>query len=408
MSDAKREEVTAVYRKTGSKKKTSELTGVARSTVQRWLKKASEDGEFIDDPPVWPGFRVAEATVAYDKNGDVIRESIKQKEERGDKFEMPEGFKLKHLSAYVGPDKRVQGAWYRASESELDPVELAERVKTVLADGVPAVPHTLAPEDCTDQTCTIYPVADWHIGLHTWAKEVGESWDLKIAEQKIGEAVDSVVSRSPRSYLGIVLGGGDLTHSDDRTNTTPASKHPLTVDGRYPKVIDVAIRMLARTVDRALAQHEQVIVRLLEGNHDPHAHIAVMYALSERYREEPRVEVELSFDPFWSYQFGDVMLAATHGHKLRGPAFKEMPGVMAAYWPETWGATKFRYAHTFHYHHRERHINEHAGALTEVHQAPVPADSFSYGGGYASGRTFQSITYHRNRGERGRVIEPIG
>lgn len=403
MVDISDAQIRETYLRTGSKRQTSIDLGLPRTTVRNKLKRMAQRGELLDAKPAMPGYRIAQVTTG--PNGEI--KSVQQRPEHGEEFKVPPGHGVKGVSALTDANGRIIQQWTKTKEGELDPIELAERIRGAMQD-VPAVSPLTPPASCDLDSLTLYPLADWHVGLHAWGREVGESWDLKIAEERIGAAVDSVVSRSPASGTAVVLGGGDLTHSDDRTNATPTSKHLLQVDGRYPKVIDTAIRLVARTVDRARERHDEVVLRVLEGNHDPHAHVAVTYAMAERYRNEPRVTVDLSPSPFWRFQFGKVMLAATHGHLLKGPAYKEMPAIMASYWPEMWGATKHRFAHTFHYHHRERHIDEHGGVVTEIHQAPIPQDVHAFGAGYFSGRSLQSATYHRDLGHRGGVSEAIG
>jgi hypothetical protein len=99
-----------------------------------------------------------------------------------------------------------------------------------------------------------------------------------------------------------------------------------------------------------------------------------------------------------------VMLCATHGHTIKMDQFF---GIAASRQPAMWGDTRHRYAHFFHIHHSSKVAGESNGLVTESHQAPVPKDGWHHGAGYISGRSIQSITYHREYGERGRVREAI-
>ncbi len=102
---------------------------------------------------------------------------------------------------------------------------------------------------------------------------------------------------------------------------------------------------------------------------------------------------------FW-HRFGKVLLGATHGHTVK---LKDMATIMAHRRAEDWGATKFRYCHGFHVHHHSKFATEGGGVISESHQAPVPKDAWHFGAGYISDRSMQSITYHQERGEVGRV-----
>jgi hypothetical protein len=107
---------------------------------------------------------------------------------------------------------------------------------------------------------------------------------------------------------------------------------------------------------------------------------------------------------FWWLRFGKVLLGATHGHEATP---KEMPGLMAMRRPEDWGASQFRYVHTFHLHRSELRVATHNGVPCEVHETPIPKDGWAYGKGFQSGRSVQSITYHRETGYRSRCVETI-
>jgi hypothetical protein len=246
----------------------------------------------------------------------------------------------------------------------------------------------------------LVPLADWHIGMYAWHRETEENWDLKIAERVIGGAVAEMILRTPTSGECVVLGGGDLIHSDTNENKTARSGNALQVDGRYDKVIATALRLLVNTIDTALGRHSTVRVRILKGNHDEHASVAVAYGLMGWYRNEPRVIVDTDPSLYWWHRFGRCLFGATHGHTVK---ITEMPGIMAHRRAEDWGATKWRYVHGFHLHHSAKFATEGRGVISEIHQSPIPQDAWHYGSGFLSGRSVQAITYHREFGEIGRV-----
>jgi hypothetical protein len=239
--------------------------------------------------------------------------------------------------------------------------------------------------------------------MFSWGKETGSDWDLKIAEKTIGEAIEDTIERSPSSKTGVLLGGGDLLHADNQRNET-FNGTKQDVDGRYPKIIETAIRLKVRSVDCALRRYNNLIVRELPGNHDPHASVAIAYALAAWYRNEPRVTVDTDPSRFWWMRFGRCMFVATHGDMVK---IKDMPAIMAHRRAEDWGATKFRYVHGFHLHHSAKFATEGGGVICEVHQAPIPQDAWHFGSGFLSGRSLQAISYHREFGEVGRVRTAI-
>ena len=387
----------------GNQTRAARALNISRGAFQNRIEVAARRG-LLGTEPVLPGFRISKTTSVTDQDGNVVREFVQQRPEAGGAFEMPEGHVLKGVSALVDANGNVIQEWRKTKEGEIDPLKVAEWLKEAFAGYKLAAKPVKAPKAASEDLLTLIPCNDWHVGMFSWGKEVGENWDLKIAERTIGDAIEDTIARSPASAEGIVLGGGDLLHSDNNENKTAKSGNVLQVDGRYQKVIGVAARIMVRTVDAALRRHQHVTVRVLQGNHDEHSSVAIGYFLLAWYRNEPRVMVDVDPSLFFWFRFGGVMLGATHGHTVK---IREMPGIMAHRRAEDWGATKWRYIHGFHVHHSSKVATEGNGVICETHQAPIPQDAWHYGSGFLSGRSLQAITYHRAFGEIGRVRTAI-
>jgi len=383
------------YRASGWNQSAAALSlGICRSTLQNQLRAATEFGMLLDCPAAMPGFRVKR--VSSGPKGIYVT----QGPEPGEPFQIREGHVVKGVSAFVDPDGNIRGQWIKTREGILDPLAVADRLKEAFEGYKPAAKPKRPPARPAESLLTVVPCADWHIGMFAWQKEASENWDLKIAEEKIGDGIADTVARSPSCAVAVMLGGGDLLHSDNKTNRTNASGAPLDVDGRWPKLLETACRLKVRAIDAALERHDRVEVRELPGNHDEHSAVAVAYFLKAWYRNEPRVMVDTDPSLFWWRRFGKVMLGATHGHTVK---IGQMPQIMAHRRAEDWGQTRFRYIHGFHLHHLAKTMSEGGGCITEIHQAPIPQDAWHFGSGFLSGRSMQSITYHHDLGEVSRV-----
>lgn len=400
LTDEQLEETVAALNSHATKTATADALGIDRKTLRHRLAVAAQRGMLLDHPPAMPGYRISQITTRPDG-----AQSIQQRPEHGPVWQMPPGLRLKGVTVLRDAEGRVMHEHVMAREGRgYEPAQLIEIFKTAFADFEGRAVPTHGPEYANESYVNLIPCNDWHINLLTWWREVGESWDLKIAERTIGDAIYTVIQRTRLAGTAIVLGGGDLMHNDDNTNRTAKSHNVLEADGRHQKGIEVAQRLKILTIDAALCNHKRVIVRILQGNHDEYSSVAIAHFLAAWYRNEPRVTVDLDASLFWYYQFGSVMLAATHGHTVKLGA---MPSIMAHRRPDMWGASKFRYAHGFHIHHKSKMVTEGEGVVCESHQAPVPQDSWHYGSGYLSGRSVQTITYHRDMGEVSRAREAI-
>tara|TARA_R110000868_G_C10948688_1_gene767645 strand:- start:176 stop:1429 length:1254 start_codon:yes stop_codon:yes gene_type:complete len=383
------EQTAAALAEAGSVTGAARILGISPKAVRKRKARMAERG-MLGFAPVLPGFAVKSVS-SRSPDGAYV----KQVREPGAVYRTPSGHTVKGESALVDPEGRVLAKWVK-TRNEYPTGDAIEAIKAAFAGFEPAAPVSSPPAVTSADLLTLVPCNDWHIGMFAWGRETEINWDLKIAEATIGQGVDDLVGRTPYSAEAIVLGGGDLLHSDNNDNKTAKSGNALDVDGRHQKVLGVSCRLMVRAVDACLRQHGRVTVRILKGNHDEQSSVAVAYFLLAWYRNDPRVVVDVDPSLFFWFRFGSVMLGATHGHTVK---ITEMPSIMAHRRAADWGATRFRYAHGFHLHHSAKYATEGGGVVSEVHQAPIPQDAWHFGAGFLSGRSLQAITYHRQFGE---------
>ena len=201
------------------------------------------------------------------------------------------------------------------TQSAPEPADMAATIRDAFDGMTPAEP-VIAPAQVMADLCSLYPLMDAHIGMHAWGRETGgQDYDLNLAAMDMRRAFAKVLALTPPSEQAILLIGGDYFHQDDSRAETPASKHKLDVDGRNHKVLAVGIAIAAETVERLLQRHGRLIIRVLRGNHDPHSHLVLTFAMVERYRREPRVTVDCDPRDLFMHQWGKCAIFAHHGDK---------------------------------------------------------------------------------------------
>lgn len=346
-------------------------------------KRAAERGAFGTDPVI-PGFRISKVTTT--PRGDFIQ----QQPERGPAFELPDGHRIKGVSALVDGDGREVLKWVKTGEGELSLDAITRAMREAFTD-VPRSELTPPPSQSMSDALTIYPIVDWHVGLLAWAEECGENYDLKIAQSVILDAMRNVIAAAPPSRRCIILGLGDLMHFDGYEHVTTKSGNFLDGDGRYPKVLGAAARMVIETIDLALLKHEKVLVRMNPGNHDTRSTVAINLALSMRYEGHARVTVDDSPSYFWWHRFGKNFFGATHGDKAK---MKDLPLVMAHDRPHDWAASTHRRIYTGHIHH-ERRIEE-GGVIVLSMRTPVVKDAYHSFNRWRSGRSVYAETFRED------------
>ena len=262
----------------------------------------------------------------------------------------------------------------------------------------------LTVETPDERLLNIYPIADHHLGMFSWGAETGTDYDLSIAKSILLGTAERLIRRSPAAKTALLLNVGDFFHSNDNSARTEMHGNQLDTDNRYAKVLRLGVALHLAMIDMLLDKHEKVIVAVLPGNHDEYAAIALTVALEAFYHDNPRVHVVNSPEPFFWFVFGKVFIAATHGHMVKP---KDFPGFMAAYKPQEWGVTEFRYAYFGHIHHRELGGGDAYGVMTETFRTLAPPDAYHHAMGYANGRSILCITHDREGGEVARTVENI-
>jgi hypothetical protein len=305
-----------------------------------------------------------------------------------------DGFRVKGTSTLYNAEGEVTATWVKTAQDGPSPEEAAAQVREALEGYEPPTSFPTPPDQVDGDLATVYPLSDWHVGLLSWAKETGHNYDLKIARKVIETAMGRLISLAPPSSQAVVLGLGDLLHTDNYDNKTSRSQNVLDADGRYPKILTAATDLVLYTIDLALQKHENVLVRILPGNHDGQSAIAVALGVSMYYRNEPRVTVDDDAGRFWWWTWGKVFLGATHGDQAKP---EKMPLLMAKN-RDAWGKSRFNYIHCGHI-HNDKAIIDLAGVTVESHQSPVAPDAWHVGMGYGTGRSVKAITYHKEQGE---------
>lgn len=372
--------------------------GLARETYRDRYRREIRQGSSGTEP-VLNGFEISRTTAAYGKDGRLEREWVTQKPERGEAFDVPAGHVVKGVSALIDGEGRTLARWVKTREG-VDLSAFLSDVQTYFSGFKPAAPRRPKPSRAfLDRQLALYPWADPHAGMKATKDETGEEWGLeKWAKVSLG-AFNRVIAQTPQTKKAILLIGGDTLHAHSNENRTPHSGNALQVDGRYQNVLYSACKTIVTVVDLLMTNHAELEIIVLSGNHEMESAFAITYFLHAWYRNEPRVSVDLSSAPIRYRQFGKNMLAMTHGHETRNT---QMPGVMASRQPTMWGETLFRYAHTFHVHHRSVGVSEEAGCIYETHQIIGPADAWHSAMPYTAGRSQKSIVYDYELGESGR------
>lgn len=307
---------------------------------------------------------------------------------------VPDGFIAKGVSTYYDKEGKPTGQWVKASIDHERQQEIFRAAVEAMSHDLPRLHPVAAPTQLNADLMTLYTLTDAHIGALAWHREGGADWDLSIAEAVIVGCFELVIESSPNAETAVLNQLGDLLHYDGLSAVTPTSGHILDADGRFTKMVEVAVRVLRRIIAMLLAKHAKVHVILAEGNHDMASSVWLRTMFKALYENEPRITVDDSALPYYAFEFGDTMNVFHHSHLKKFGAMRE---IIPAMFAEMWGRTKKRYCHTGNYHHTKE--DEHAGLKVMQHPTLAARDAYASRGAWFSDREMCSITYHKKFGQ---------
>ena len=375
------------------------ISGINERTLRYRRAKAVKRGLIGDfEGQVPKGMEVHKASKSFDKDGNHKGSSIHIGSEKH-QGTVPEGMAIKGISRLQDADGNTSVEWVKYDATKRDHNSVIQDLKNAFND-IPAAIPIENDIQTNSKLLAFYPLADLHLGLDASLSETGLRWTLPIAIKKFQHCMRRVASGTENAHTAIVLSGGDLTHTDSMKPLTPASGNIMDVSARWPEIFDAGIKLLVYQIELIRHKHKKIIVRILPGNHDETTAIAIAYALNQRYRKDKKVTVDTDHSIFFWYRFGKTMLGATHGHTCK---LVDMPMVMANARKEDWGKSEFCFVHGFHIHHKTKFIWEDGGVVGETHRSPCAQDSYHFQKAYLSGRSMQSITYHKDEGEYSRT-----
>lgn len=409
---ARQIEFIGAIEKHGSLRKAEESLGVSQGLIARSMRRLRATAlratrlESIK-PRGTDGFEPRGLTTAYDEHGaetgSWVREGPVSVAEPGGEDAGPardghDGYVVKGVSTYFGPGGEQRGQWVKTKLDDVRRAAAIEAAADALAADMPRLAPVARPLVTLAELCNLYTLTDSHVGMLAWHKEGGTDWDLSIAERTLIGCFEQMILSAPAARVAVINQLGDFLHYDSLTAVTPGHGHVLDADGRYPKMVEAAIRILRRIVDIALMQHDEVHLVLAEGNHDLASSVWLRKLFKALYENEPRITVNDSELPYYVYQHGTVMLGFHHGHLSRNDA---LPLLFAAQHPKLWGDTTKRYVHTGHRHHKDE--KEHAGVTVVQHPTLAGRDAYAARGGWISERDATAMTYHARFGLVGRT-----
>lgn len=294
--------------------------------------------------------------------------------------------------------------WVKTKVDLSKQVETAQQIIQSMIDEIEPLPVIPFENKVSNRNLfTVIPIGDPHIGLMTWAKEVGEDWDIKIADRVYRKVFTRLLRALPDTEECILVNTGDFFHADNIEGVTSRSGHRLDLDGRHGKWLDAGFVIIRMFIDACLRKYKKVEFVNVPGNHDDILGRAIGSYTWQLYRDNPRINVQKGDSPFQYVKRGNVLLGFAHGHTCK---LASLPGKMASDQAKLWGETTYRHWFTGHVHHNSWiQFKEHAGCRVETVGIIPPKDAYAHGGAYGADRGIQGVIFDKVIGYSPKRIE---
>ena len=298
---------------------------------------------------------------------------------------------------YDADGKKIGTTRWKAEEAaERDALE---RIRAAF-EGMTPEQKIAPPESVSEDLCNVLPFFDVHWGMSAWGEETDDQdYDLKLARDDVMMGLESVLSTAPRADTCIMILGGDFLHSDNDDGLTYHSKHSLDMAGRQYQAIDSGIEIIKYATKRILQQHNRVVIRVLRGNHDPHSHRTISFALREWLADNERAEVDMHPREIFMRQWGRAAIFAQHGDKMKPNDLAHRIADICPFWSDA----PHRHAYTGHKHQMAA---QRIGGLNWERLEPF-APSDAYGASWVNRRGIKIDTYDKRRGRIATAIDPL-
>lgn len=316
---------------------------------------------------------------------------------------VPETHVAKGVSTYYDKDGKVGAQWVKSNLRQEAYNDMVKGAISEFLGDVPQLPLPAGPKDYSTDVIPWINIGDAHIGMLAHAAEVGESFDLKIAERELCGAIGLLLEEMPMCERMVINDLGDATHYENMTATTEASGHLLDFDSRFPKMIRVYVKVMRFIIEKALTKAKFVDIIVNQGNHSRTNDFWVAELLRAVYEHDGRVHVLNNESVFIPYRMGNTFVMVHHSDKCKPTTLAH---VMATDFAKDWGETEHRYVDVGHV-HSHMVSKEHPGVFIESFNNLAPADRYAHDNGWRSRKSITVVLRSRTYGEIGRRVLPI-
>ena len=302
----------------------------------------------------------------------------------------------------ANPNFQVK-AWLKKRD---DAVNIAEDIEALKADAkkyAPKYPKQKYPKSETGNLLEI-SLFDHHFGQLSWGDETRSShYDVKISERLAHEAVDYILSNSPKPDKILLPIGNDFFNVNSMLNATVAGT-PQSEDDRWKKTYKKGRELWVGIIEKCM-QIAPVDVVIIPGNHDEERVYYLGDSLECWFNRCNDVEIDNRPANRKYYPWGDCLIGYTHGDK---EAKGTLVNIMATEVPMLWSGAKYREWHKGHLHAAKETafqiLDEARGVREWIMPSLVAIDDWHSGKGYSALRETIACNWNKSKGKNQMIM----
>lgn len=212
--------------------------------------------------------------------------------------------------------EQVQNYGVELKLERIIPKHKEEALKIIydkMAEHAPNYKPTIKIHKNGERYLTVMGLFDAHFGKLAWEAEVGNNYDLKIADtvyrNAVHDALDDVKGKNIDSFVLPI--GNDFYHVDNTKGTTTSGTQ-LDQDSRFAKIIATGELAVIWAIEELL-KVAPVKVIWIPGNHDFQCSYHLTRTVAAWFRNCGQVTVDCSPQTRKYVRFGTNLLGFTHG-----------------------------------------------------------------------------------------------
>ena len=242
-------------------------------------------------------------------------------------------------------------------------------------------------------------ILDLHLGKYCWAPEVGEAYNLDIAQRTFHAALEDLLAKGAAMKPSTILLpiGNDFFNVDTIAGTTTAGT-PQDEDGRWQQSFIAGRKLMVEAIERC-REVAPVEIVMVAGNHDTARLYYLGEVLAGWFRHCPDVRVDASPTQRKYFRWHRSLIGFTHGDNE--PA-ASLPIIMATEQRSAWAETLHHEWHLGHFHARQKKVfqavaDQH-GVIVRVIPSLCPADAWHKSRGYQGARAAEAFFFDPTAG----------